>query len=1196
MFIVRGGIMRKRKIIIISFILLLLCNYLIPVVYATENLIENENKAKEEQKVESAEDKSNLENKNNKNIEIKEENIEAENEEDNEEEINFSSETLKKYLLENYDANNDGKITKFDMEKITELEIPYLGEEIIDLKGIEYATFLKKLSLANVKNLQVLTSLKDLEELEVQYIFSNDDFQAINMIENLKKLTLTSINLNEYKLSELPKNIENLTMSSCNIDNLEDIKLFSNLKGLIIYDRQYNENELIGLENINDLSNLRSLTINYLDITDINFLKDNNYIEYLDLFENKLTDISVINTMKKLKHIVIRDNNIQDVSLLEESSLIDNEQISQEIILEGYEVIQEQTLEIELPQTIKSIFNPDSRFYAEDAIIEKDWSLTGEQGVDVNEDNSKIVINANELNIGEKEERLIVKGSGSLSGSTINVKYSVRAPGDNKKEISFNNEYLKNYLIENYDIDNDNIITQFDMAQITELTIPFIEENSNIDIQGLEYATSLKKLYIANCENFKILTNLKNLEYLEIDTIYSQEDYQEIKNIPNLKSLSLSYVSLQEYLLKDLPKNLNELYLRNCELTDISEINQFTNLEKLEIQGTYSNQGLNGLDSINQLVNLKYLLLNNLELTDIDFLNNNSYIQTLDVSYNNLEDISVVKTMPNLENIYIQNNNIKDITTLRDTKFIQEYNNYAQRIEIEVECTSGEIIEIELPQTIKSALDTKDEVFGIKNLSIEQSGNLDTGEEITITRFNEDKTKLILDASKINTGNGTEYINLYGDGILNNTTISISYKILANGDKSKEVEFGDEELKNYILQNHDSDNDGKVTEYDMAQIKDLTIYDRSFKSIKGLKYAKNATRLQLIISSIYESDELIPVDLTEIGSLEKLEYLNLSGNTSNLDFLPSMANLDTLVLNISNDKPDNIYLLKDLKNLTTLDISGIIKTLEPIGNLSNLNSLSIEINYNVTTKDLGPLKNLKKLEELHIRGNLEEIQNFETIGEITSLKSFSIYRYESDNNKEIDYSPINKLSNLLYLDIIDYISNFDCSLINPTNLEVLNLQVNSLLNADEIANCNKLYSIYIVKSKLTNMNFVRNLNLQNLTLSDNLITDLSPIENLNAHYVDLSNNPIDPSDEENARIIKLYEGKNLILTDYEKTKKLEFKDENFKNDLIKSYDINGDGEISIYEMEQIVYLSVSNLEHAEYLTNLERLYINTISL
>ena len=1114
---------------------------------------------------------------------------------DKEQEISFASNELKNYLLENFDADKDGKITQFDMVQIIELNLPYFNETA-DLQGLEYATSLKKISIHNSKNIKVLQNLEDLEAIEIENINSQEDYQSIKQISNIKNITLNYIDFNSYSLLDLPTNISKLELNYCTIDSLEGIKSFSNLEELNIYGRQSSEKEIIGLNYINELPNLKKLTINYLEITNVDFLSNNNTIEMLNISNNSLTDISTIITMSKLNNIDISWNNIQDLSILENSPLLQDKYISQEIILDGYEIEEGETLEIDLPESIKAAFNSNSSFYMNDARIVKSSENTEGKGAYINENNTKIIINAEGLSIGQKEERFELEGSGNLAWSNITVKYTVLAPGDKDQEVSFVSDELKNYLLENYDADKDGKITQFDMAQIIELNLPYFE---NINLQGLEYATSLKKLYAINAKNLNVLTNLTNLEELDIENIFTQEDFIAIRNIPNIKKLGLHYINLNEYSLNELPTKIEKLTLSNCSIENIDNISRFNNLTDLEILGRqYSDKEIQGLSNINNLSNLKNLVLENLDLQNINWLENNNTIKTLDVSYNKITDISVIKSMTQLENAYFQYNNIQDITTLRGTKFIDSENNVAQRIQLTVEGNSGKQIEIDLPQTIKSALDQNDDLFYINNLRIDQSGKLSNGESKTIARISEDKTKIILDASGIDIASGTENLNFYGTGILDSTSIVISYKIYATGDNTKEVEFGDSNLKNYILQNYDIDKDGKVTEFDMAQIQDLSINNLSLNSVKGLGKAKNLTRLNIYINYNYENSELIPVDLSELANLNKLEYLTLSGNTMDMDFISSLQNLETLDINISYEKPDNIYLLENLPNLQRLYLKGKIETLDPISKLKNLTDLTINIS-NDNNLDFNALSELKLLTSLSLSGNFNLVENFNAIGKLTNLISFSIHRYNDINDtQKLDYSFLSKFSNIWTLSITDNYTEIDCDVINSNNLSHLNLRVKSLINTQEISNYEKLNYLSIEKSKLTNIDFVRNLKVYSLVLDNNFITDLSLLENLNIDYVDLTNNPIDPENEANARVIKLYDdnGKDLILTEYEKTKNLEFEDNEFKNELLRDDDLNGDGEISIYEMEQIDYLTVNNLEHAEYLINLEGLSIYSIEL
>ncbi len=59
---------------------------------------------------------------------------------------------------------------------------------------------------------------------------------------------------------------------------------------------------------------------------------------------------------------------------------------------------------------------------------------------------------------------------------------------------------------------------------------------------------------------------------------------------------------------------------------------------------------------------------------------------------------------------------------------------------------------------------------------------------------------------------------------------------------------------------------------------------------------------------------------------------------------------------------------------------------------------------------------------------------------------------------------------------------------------MLNLQCDSLENIDSLKNLKELLNVKIIRSKLDNIEFVKNLKIYNLNLQDNIITDISPLK------------------------------------------------------------------------------------------------------
>lgn len=284
---------------------------------------------------------------------------------------------------------------------------------------------------------------------------------------------------------------------------------------------------------INQISTLKELEItNNSEMTNIDFLKENNYIEKLNVEYDGIEDISPVLTMRKLQTLECSGNNIQDITVLEGTTLFDEVDSAQQYLRFNNIIVNKgEKVEIDLPQTVIQMFNQNSKFYVQNANVTSDDG----QVVSINE-NNKIVIDATEATAGDKTAYLSISGSsGILVGTSIRIEYKVAVPEDKDTEVQFNSEELKSYLAENYDFDKDGKITPYDMAQIAELNLDSGTFKEKVDLKGLEYATSLQHLEVYNATNIQVLTNIKTLEDLTLIRVNSQEDFQNISNIPNLK-------------------------------------------------------------------------------------------------------------------------------------------------------------------------------------------------------------------------------------------------------------------------------------------------------------------------------------------------------------------------------------------------------------------------------------------------------------------------------------------------------------------------------------------------------------------------------------------------------------------------------------------------------------------------------------
>lgn len=176
-------------------------------------------------------------------------------------------------------------------------------------------------------------------------------------------------------------------------------------------------------------------------------------------------------------------------------------------------------------------------------------------------------------------------------------------------------------------------LTLEDLQSIVELNL---NKKEISDLQGIQYLTNLKKLYLKD-NSIKFIEPLKNLIGLEILSLNNN-------NIDNIKPLG--------YL-----KNLVELDLLGNKLTDISPLMELAKLKQLSLM----NNKVSDISKLGNLVNLEVLVLQNNEISDISILQNLVNLNKLYLSINKVADISMLGKLSNLEILVLRSNQISDI-------------------------------------------------------------------------------------------------------------------------------------------------------------------------------------------------------------------------------------------------------------------------------------------------------------------------------------------------------------------------------------------------------------------------------------------------------------------------------------------------------------------------------------------------------
>ncbi len=123
-------------------------------------------------------------------------------------------------------------------------------------------------------------------------------------------------------------------------------------------------------------------------------------------------------------------------------------------------------------------------------------------------------------------------------------------------------------------------------------------------------------------------------------------------------------------------KMLNSLSLRYCQITneDLKFIDGIANLKALDL----SSNEITDISSMNNLTNIESLRLDNNQIEDVSCLSGCREMKNLYLNENKISDISFIAGLSNITNLGLSNNNIEDISSiayLKNLYFFEISNN-----------------------------------------------------------------------------------------------------------------------------------------------------------------------------------------------------------------------------------------------------------------------------------------------------------------------------------------------------------------------------------------------------------------------------------------------------------------------------------------------------------------------------------------
>lgn len=650
---------------------------------------------------------------------------------------------LLKVINKNIDKNraDDRKITVYEMKNLKELSIflkkdgkpdfsenakgSILGEPksltgtpdfkfavtrgIKSIKGLEHAVNLEKLKL-NENEIKDLSPLKDLTKLK--YL----ELQR-NRIVDLKPLA----NLTNLEFLKLYNNL---------IEDITPLEKLVNLTGL---DLHYNV-KVEGDENNKKISK---------GITDISVVKNMTKLEFLDVSANRIKDVSVIKNLEKINDIDFSGNNVSSYENLEDYIFEryvkqDNGDGSigwfgQTVDFGKTEEVTSKTFTVKSPfKGIKSLSKKFAEGFGEDSINLFDTVEASKEG--------------------------------------ISVRY---IPEDETFEFKLSDEFVKENNKKEVSTDLKISFADFNWKiKDVKLNLNIDENPVVVNDQNKDFYYKLFNDYSKANKKYRNLTDEANAKLKGKAPLKSKEITAE--DMKMLKSFKVSDRKIDDNLLAPLKyaENLEEfeVLLNSANLT--REAKDFSVLEKTKItKFWYLNQDYDNLDHKNSTNRLsadfsplsKVKTLKDVRINFGDLKNLNSFkdldLTTLVLEAHQIDDISAVSTMKNIERFEVTNNKITDIKPLANLpKLITLYLANNPVADISSLGTVKTLEALVMPKTKIANVEILKELPNLHRLRIDK--NAETLEEDYFEDIREIKTLNEIRVSKINP-NDFEWLKTY---------------------------------------------------------------------------------------------------------------------------------------------------------------------------------------------------------------------------------------------------------------------------------------------------------------------------------------------------------------------------------------------------------------------------------------------------
>lgn len=824
--------------------------------------------------------------------------------------------------------------------------------DIRDLTGLEFATALTSLSLANnkIRDISPLANLVDLTSLSL------DDNEITDISPLLKLTGLTWLTLDGNRISDI-----------------------SALEGM---------------------TKLRYLDLAGNRVSDISLLANMPLLEELLLGGNEIEDLSPLLELTELRRLDVRNNPLNEKSVDVHLPALEGRGVVVVPSQDDHGDGRETATTITLDETVKGEIRPyyDEDYFRLDLTAATDLTVKsfGHHHVTgrlLDEGGAEIASS----NIGGGEASFHIRHDLDAGTYYIEVSsdrrrtafYSIRAAAD-VVDVDIPDDELRERLESRLGKRAGETITSIEMASLTRFGV---YRRGVVDLTGLEFATGLVDLSLNDNEIVDIgpLSGLTNLSRLTL-TDNPIEDLSPLAGLTGLTKLNMDRLDVVDIAPLAGLTSLEGLGAKGNQIVDLSPLANLAALTGLRLDGNRivdispvaSLTLLDLLTAVGNLIEDITPLLDLHELTEADLRNNPLNQDSIDIHGPALEARSVTVR------IHDDHGNDTDTATpvaggIADGHIYPDYDQDYFRFDLHA--TTEASIYAEGPAfTVGHLFDENGIELGRSN---EEGGEHD---------FRIDRTL----------GPGTYFVRVRAIERLGGPyTLHVAIRV--------DSQFADQSLLEAVRKELGKPSGESVNSREMRRLTSLTAFGMDITDLAGLEYATALESLSLSDNRIVDLSpvaglaqlahldlgENAIVDISPLAGLARLETLLLSHNN-----IVDLAGLETLTgltdLRLGDNRIADLSPLGALAALESLVLSdNRISDLSPLAGLVKLRSLLLVRN---SISDVAPLGSLAKLEILRLDTNL--IAEIAPLLGLTELRQLDLRRNRLDEQSMDVHVPV----------------------------------------------------------------------------------------------------------------------------------------------------------------------------------------------